>query len=359
MLKKLDIYIIKKFLGTFLFAIFAFIWILIIFDISEKIEDFIEHNAPVNAIIFDYYLNFIPYFINMLSPLFIFISVILFTSKMAQNTEIIAILSAGISYQRLMRPYFFSAVILSLLSFALNNYIIPPANKKRLAFEEKYYRDPYRNWDRNIHKQIAPGLYIYMESYSADSDIGYKFSMEKFKDKKLESKLMSDFIKWDSTESKWRIHNYYIRYYLGDKDSLVKGHKLDTVLPIRPKDFKERENIVETMNLNELNRFIARKELEGASNVQALLVAKYQRLSSPFAAFILTLLGVTLSSRKVRGGIGLNIGLGLLISASYILFLQISTNFAIGSNLNPLLAVWIPNILYFALGMFLYFRAPK
>lgn len=359
MLKKIDIYIIKKFLGTFAFSIFAFIWILIIFDVSEKIEDFIEHEAPISAIIFDYYLNFVPYFINMLAPLFIFISVILFTSKLAGDTEIIAILSSGISFHRLMRPYLVSAIVLSSFSFALNNYIIPPANKKRLAFEEMYYRDPNHNWDKHIHKQIEPGLYLYMESYSTESDIGYQFSMEKFVDKKMESKLISDFIKWDSLNNRWAIHNYRIRYFVGEGDSVVSGSKLDTVLNIKPTDFKERENIVETMNLNELNEFIDKKTLQGASNVQSLLVAKYQRLAAPFSAFILTLIGVSLSSRKVRGGIGVNIGIGLLISASYILFMQISTNFAIGSSLNPIIAVWIPNFMYLIIGTVLYIRAPK
>jgi len=359
-LKKIDIYIIKKFLGTFAFSIFAFIWILIIFDLSEKVGDFIDKEAPLNAIIFEYYLNFVPYFINMLSPLFIFISVILFTSKLAANTEIIAILSTGISFRRLMRPYLFSAIILAILSFALNNYIIPSANKRRLAFEERYLFVPLQNWDKNIHKQIAKGVYVYMESYSVNDNIGYQFSMEKFKDRRLQNKLISDFIKWDSTNSKWTIHNYRIRYFDKDnKERIVKGNKIDTVLSIRPADFKERDEIVETMNLNELNAFIDKKKLQGASKVQALLVAKYQRLAAPFAAFILTLIGVSLSSRKVRGGIGLNIGIGLLISASYILFMQISTNFAISSSLSPLLAVWIPNILYSIIGVYLYIRAPK
>ena len=360
MLKKIDIYIIKKFLGTFAFSIFAFIWILIIFDLSEKVGNFIDKEVPLNAILFEYYLNFVPYFINMLSPLFIFISVILFTSKLAANTEIIAILSTGISFRRLMRPYLFSAIVLAILSFTLNNYIIPSANKRRLAFQERYLFVPLQNWDKNIHKQIAKGVYIYMESYSVNDNIGYQFSMEKFKDRRLENKLISDFIKWDSTNSKWTIHNYRIRYFEKDnKERIVKGNKIDTVLPIRPADFKERDEIVETMNLNELNAFIDKKKLQGESKVQALLVAKYQRMASPFAAFILTLIGVSLSSRKVRGGIGVNIGIGLLISASYILFMQISTNFAISSSLSPLLAVWIPNILYSIIGIYLYIRAPK
>ena len=359
MLKKIDIYIIKKFLGTFFFSIFVFSFVIIIFDLSQKIEDFIEKEAPVNAIIFDYYMNFVPYFINLLSPIFIFIAVILFTSKLASNTEIIAILSSGTSYLRLLRPYFISALILAGLSFALTNYIIPKANKKRLAFEEQYYRSLNRNWDRNIHKQIEPGLYIYMESYSVESDIGYKFSMESFAGDSIQSKLLSDYIQWDTTLNKWKIHNYIIRDFKDGKEFLRKGNVIDTTLSIVPFDFKERENYVETMNLNELNTYIEKKKLQGAENLAELLVYKYQRLASPFAAFILTLIGVALSSRKVRGGIGAHMGFGMLLSATYILFMQIANNLAIGSGLNPIFAVWIPNISFLLIGMYLFYKAPK
>ena len=332
---------------------------IIIFDLSQKIEDFIEKEAPVNAIIFDYYVNFVPYFINLLSPIFIFIAVILFTSKLASNTEIIAILSSGTSYLRLLRPYFISALILAGLSFTLTNYIIPRANKTRLAFEEQYYRNPNRNWDRNIHKQIEPGLYIYMESYSVESDIGYKFSMERFVGDSLQSKLLSDFVQWDTTQGKWKIHNYIIRDFKKEGEFLTKGSELDTTLSIVPFDFKERDNYVETMNLNELNAYIDKKKLQGAENIAELLVYKYQRLASPFAAFILTLIGVALSSRKVRGGIGAHMGFGMLLSATYILFMQISNNLAIGSGLNPIFAVWIPNISFLLIGIYLFYKAPK
>jgi len=359
MLKKIDIYIIKKFLGTFFFSIFAFSFVIIIFDLSQKIEDFIEKKAPVNAIIFDYYVNFVPYFINLLSPIFIFIAVILFTSKLASNTEIIAILSSGTSYFRLLRPYFYSAIILASLSFSLTNYIIPKANKTRLAFEEQYYRSSIRNWDRNIHKQIEPGIYIYMESFSVESDIGYKFSMEKYNGNTLKSKLLSDYIQWDTTLNKWKIHNYIIRDFDGIKETLTKGNIIDTTLNILPKDFKERDNYIETMNLNELNTYIEKKKLQGAENIAELLVYKYQRLASPFAAFILTLIGVALSSRKVRGGMGAHMGFGILLSAAYILFMQIANNLAIGSGLNPIFAVWIPNILFLLIGIYLFYKAPK
>lgn len=359
MLRKIDIYIIKKFLGTFFFSIFVFSFVIIIFDLSQKIEDFIEKEAPLNAIIFDYYMNFVPYFINLLSPIFIFIAVILFTSKLASNTEIIAILSSGTSYLRFLRPYFISALILAGLSFTLTNYIIPKANKKRLAFEEQYYRSVNRNWDRNIHKQIEPGLYIYMESYSVESDIGYKFSMERYNGDSVESKLLSDYVQWDTTISKWKVHNYIIRDFIDGKEVLTKGNLLDTTLNILPFDFKQRDNYVETMTLGELSKYIDKKKLQGAENVAELLVYKYQRLASPFAAFILTLIGVALSSRKVRGGIGAHMGFGMLLSATYILFNQIASNLAIGSGLNPILAVWVPNISFLIIGLYLYYKAPK
>ncbi len=359
MLKKIDIYIIRKFLTTFFFSLFILAWIIVIFDLSQKVEDFISKQAPLHAIIFDYYVNFVPYLINMLSPLFIFISVILFTSKMASNTEIIAILSSGVSYRRLLRPYFIAAFIIAGLSFYTNNYVLPKANKKRLAFEERYYRDGIRNWDKNIHRQVEPGVYIYIESYSTESDIGYKFSMEKFDGKVLESKLMSDYIQWDSTKGKWSIRNYVIHNYKGVNEEIKTGGKIDTTLSISPQDFKTRDNFIETMNLPELNAYIEKKKLQGVENIEQLIIYKYERLSSPFAAFILTLIGVTLSSRKVRGGIGVHMGLGMLLSATYILFNQITKNLAIGSGLNPLIAVWIPNIIFLAIGIYLYIKAPK
>lgn len=359
MLKKIDIYIIKKFLTTFFFSIFILAWIIVIFDLSQKVEDFIAREAPVKAIIFDYYVNFVPYFINLLSPLFIFIAVILFTSKMAGNTEIIAILSSGISYRRLMRPYFISALILAGLSFYINNYVIPKANKTRLAFEEKYYRNANRNYDRNIHRQVEPGLYMYMESYSVESDIGYKFSLERFDGKILKSKLLSDYAQWDTVKNKWRVRNYVIHDYKGIQESIRTGTFLDTSLNIYPADFKTRANFIETMNLPELNEYIEKKKLQGVENIEQLMLYKYQRLTSPFAAFILTLIGVTLSSRKVRGGTGVHMGLGMLLSAAYILFSQIFNNLAIGSGLNLILAVWIPNLIFLAIGIYLYIKAPK
>ncbi len=359
LLKKLDIYIIKKFLGTFFFAIILIISIAVIFDITERIDDFIEKEAPLSEIIFDYYMNFIPYFANLFSALFVFIAVIFFTSKMASGTEIIAILSSGISFKRFMRPYFISAVIIAVFSFVLNSYIIPPANKVRLAFTEKYIKNPYRNYDHNIHQQIDKDIYIYMESYNVANMVGYKFSIEKFKDGEIVSKLNSDYIKWNKEKGKWVIHNYTIRNVDGLNEEFVKGSRIDTVLNIKPEDFSTRNNIVETMNRSELQDFIDKQEMRGVQNINAFLIEKYKRLAFPFSTFILTLIGVSLSSRKTKAGIGLHIGLGLLISFSYILFMQISSQFAINGNFNPLLAVWIPNIIFSVIAIFLYKLAPK
>ncbi|MCF8373053.1 MAG: LptF/LptG family permease [Bacteroidales bacterium] len=359
LLKKLDIYIIRKFLGTFFFAIVLIISISVVFDITERIDDFIEKEAPVSEIIFDYYLNFIPYFANLFSALFTFIAVIFFTSKMAYNTEIIAILSSGVSFKRLMWPYFLSALVIALFSFVLSSYIIPPANKTRLDFAEKYLRNPYRNYDRNIHRQVEPGIYIYMENYNVTNSVGYKFAMEKFVDGKLVSKLNSDYVKFDEESGKWRVSNYYIRNIDGLDEEIEKGTSMDTTIKMAPGDFSMRDNIVETMSLPRLNAFIENQRMHGVENIEAYLIEKYRRFAFPFSTFILTLIGVSLSSRKVKGGLGLHIGLGLLISFAYILFMQISQQFAINGNFNPLLAAWIPNIIFTFIAAYLYKTAPK
>lgn len=357
--KKIDFYIIKKFLGTYFFAIVIIISIAVVFDISEKVEDFIEKESPLNEIVFDYYMNFIPYFANMFSSLFTFVAVIFFTSKMAYNTEIIAILSSGVSFKRLMYPYFISALVIALFSFFLMAYIIPPANAVRLDFTYKYIKKPDKRDDKNIHRQIEPGVFIYMKNYVAKSDIGYKFSMEKFEDGVLKSKLISENIKWDSINSKWTINRYYIREIDGQHEKIIQGLKLDTTLNMHPEDFKRVGNFTETMTLPQLNKFIKQQKMQGADNITTLLIDKYQRVAYPFSTFILTLIGVALSSRKIRGGIGMHIGFGLLLSFSYILFMRFSTMFAISGSMDPLFAVWLPNIIYAIVSAFLYRLAPK
>jgi len=358
-LKKIDIYIIKKFLGTYFFAILIIISIAVVFDVSEKVEDFIEKSAPFKAIVFDYYMNFIPYFANLFSSLFTFIAVIFFTSKMAYNTEIIAILSSGVSFRRMMYPYFISALVIALLSFVLMAYVIPPANATRKDFEYKYIRNPIRNTDKDIHRQIEPGLFIYMKSYNTSNDIGYKFSMERFENGTLKSKLISDYVKWDSTIAKWTIRNYYIRDIDSLSEKITTGAKIDTALNMFPEEFKRMKNFTETMNLPQLNTYIDQQYMQGADNVVELLIDKYQRFAYPFSTFILTLIGVSLSSRKVRGGMGMHIAFGLLLSFSYILFMRFTMMFAISGSMNPLFAVWLPNVIYAIISVFLYRLAPK
>lgn len=338
---------------------FLIILIVVVFDISEKIDDFLAKEAPLKAIIVDYYFNFIPYIINLFSPLFTFIAVILFTSKMASRTEIVAILSSGISYRRILFPYILSATVIAGLSLYLNNYIIPRATKRRIAFEDTYIRDQFRNMDRNIHKQESPGSYIYLERYSTEENTGYKFSIEKFNKGELYYKLMAETIKWDSIKSRWTINNYFIRSINGMEEYILKGKKMDTTLAFTPKEFGRKDNTVETMDTPELGQYIQSERLKGSDNIEVYEIEKYRRNAFPFATFILTLIGVSIASRKVRGGIGMHIGLGIFISFSFIMFMQVSTTFAAGGLLSPLIAVWIPNFLFSFLAWYLLKKAQK
>jgi lipopolysaccharide export system permease protein len=310
MIKKIDLYILRKFLGTFFFSIALIIMIVIVFDISEKIEDFIEKDAPFSAIVFEYYFNFIPYFVNLFSPLFTFIAVIFFTSRMASRSEIVAILGSGVSFYRMLYPYFLASVVITVMSLYLNNFVIPNANKRRIEFEEKYIRNPFRNQDRNIHRQIGPGSFIYIERYDNGDNIGYKFSLEKIRDGKLYYKMMSDFVQWDSVKQMWTVNNYFVRYISGMNETVRTGARLDTTFNFSPKDFGRKLVNIEMMNYNELNQFIRDEKMKGSDSIELYEIEKYSRIAFPFATFVLTLIGVSLASRKVRGGIGLHIGMG-------------------------------------------------
>ena len=359
-MKKLDLYIIRKFLGTFFFSMVLILSIVVVFDLSERLEKFLENKAPLKAIVFDYYLNFIPYFANVFSALFTFISVIFLTSKIAYNSEIIAILSTGISFRRMVRPYMISAGVIAALSLLLSAFIIPNANKKRIEFSEKYIWKKYQNREQNIHQQIAPGEYIYMSSFSVGSQIGYDFTYEVFDKDTLKSKLNSRLIEWDKKKNKWAIKDWTLREFDGDKETYTTGSRLDTLLNFDVKEFTEDPSkIKERLTIMELNEYIDRQKLRGSSNVVEFQIEKYKMFSGAFSTFILTLIGVCIASRKIRGGMGLHLGLGLLISFSYILFMQFSTVFATNGNMNPMLAVWIPNMLFAVVALFVYRTAPK
>jgi len=359
-IKKIDTYIIKKFLGTYFGAIILIIMIAVVFDFSEKIDDFLENSAPLKSILFEYYMNFIPYFAVLFAPLFTFIAVIFFTSRMAYNTEVIAILSSGVSFPRLLYPYFLAATFIMIFNLLLGNYVIPRANHKRFIFEERYYHNLPKGFrDRNVHKQIEPGVYVYLESFNTRNNYGRRFSIEKFEGGELVSKLISQEIRWDTAQRIWKIRNYYIRDYINGKQVIKEGTVLDTVLNLDPAEFSMRDNVVEAMSLRELNTFIVNQKMQGSAKVNQLLVERTRRFSFPFSTYILTLIGVSVSSRKVRGGIGMHIGIGLLVSFSYILFMQFSAQFAISGALPPFIALWLPNFIYAFIALYLYKLAPK
>lgn len=359
MLKIIDRYIIKKFLGTFVYAIILVVLVAVIFDISEKLDDFLKRDAPINAILFDYYLNFIPYFVNLFSPLFIFISVVFFTSRLAQQTEIIAIINSGVSFWRLMRPYFITAAILAVFSFYLNNFVLPHANRDRLEFENTYINGVKGFSERNIHRQIGPGQYVYFQSFNNKDNRGYRFTLERIEKGQMLSKVSAETCQWDSLKSKWTLKNYRIHTFTGFEETVKSGRVIDTTLNLDPAEFRRRVTNVQSLNYSELNQFIEKEQMRGAGDIEFYQVEKYQRTSLPFASFILTLIGVALSSRKVRGGIGINLAFGFVISFAYILFMQVSSTFATNGSLHPLIAVWIPNIIFAILAVYLAIKAPK
>ena len=358
----LDWYIIRQFLGTFVFSLVLILGIAVIFDFSEKIDDFIQKQAPLKAIIFDYYLNFIPYFATLFAPMFVFISVIFFTSKMAVNTEIIAMLNSGMSFRRLMVPYLISAAFIAMGTFLLQNYVLPRSNIKRIDFEEKYYRssDFRRVNVPSIHRQVQPNVYIYMEQYNKMSQSGRNFSMEQFDEQgRLMSKMTANLIRWDSTTNKWGAWWYYIRENDSIGERITSGRRIDTVLNVGPDDFTRSPEFVFTMTHGELLDYIQVLKSQGSDEIKLYLNEEHRRYASPFAFFILTIIGVSVSSRKIKGGIGMQIGLGLVLTFSYILFMQFSSQFSLKGDLDPALAMWIPNIIYTFIAAGVYYTAPK
>lgn len=360
MLKIIDIYIIRKFLGTFFYAITLLILIVIIFDVSENIDSFIEKEAPLSAIIFDYYLNFIPYFINLFIYLFTFISVIFFTSKLAGNTEIIAILSSGISFKRLLRPYLISSVFLAIMSFYLGNFLIPKTNQVRRVFKNNYMENLTRDKSKNLHLQISPGTFAFVESYNSKLHTGYKFSLEKFEGQEMTFKLMAERIYLDTANNSWRLKDYFIRTIDSvGMQTLRKGKEMDTTFSLQPQDLYKIKEEFEEMDYFELNEHINSEKRKGSMAYKKFEVEKNKRASGPAAIIILTIIGVSLSSRKVRGGIGMHLGVGIALTFSYILLMQISTVFSTFGNLSPFVASWIPNIIFTIIAIYLLIKAPK
>ncbi|MBP6634907.1 MAG: LptF/LptG family permease [Paludibacter sp.] len=357
-LKRIDTYIIKKFLGTYFYSIVLILSIAVVFDLTEKLDNFFDNNAPLKAIIFDYYMGFIPFYMNMFSPLFTFIAVIFFTSKMATNTEIIAILASGVSFRRLMMPYLISAAVISGLAFVLGGYVIPPANEKLLDFEDKYVKKFKSNNARNVQMEVEKGVILYIERYEISENRGYRFSLEKFDGKSLVSRLTAETITWDSAYN-WKVSNYQQRDFNGMREKLTRGIDLDTVINVQPQEFFISSKESAQMNNTQLREYLKRQKNRGVGNIQAFEDEYYKRYSMPLAAFIMTLIGVSLSSRKVRGGMGLHLGIGLALSSLYILFSTLSTTFSVSGAMSPFAAVWLPNFVFLLVGIYLYRTAPK
>ncbi len=361
-LKRLDYYIIAKFLGTYFFSIILIISIAVIFDFNEKMDKFMDHEAPWSAIIFDYYANFVPYFANLFSPLFVFISVIFFTSKLAENSEIITMFASGVSFKRLLRPYMVSAAFITILTLLLGAYVIPRGSVTRINFEDQYYKQRKTNTARNIQLQVDSGVIAYIERFEHTTNTGYRFSLDKFdQDKQLLSHLTARGIEYapDRGPYHWTLKNYMIRDFDGMREHISRGTNKDTVLYMQPNDFLVMKNQQETFTSPQLRAYINSQKERGFANLQEFEIEYHKRIAMSFASFILTLIGASLAAKKTKNGMGLNLGIGLALSFSYILFQTISSTFAVNANVPPMLAVWIPNILYAFIAFFLYKKAPK
>lgn len=373
MLKILDKYILKRFIGTFFFSISLMLCIFIVFDVSEKLSNFISEKIPIREIIFDHYLNFIPYYGNLFSPLFTFIAVILFTSKMAYKTEFVAILSSGTSFKRILRPYMIGAALITVMSLILNHFIIPKSNRIRIGFEDKYINEGYNTDEKNIHKQVAPGTALYMSDYDNFSNSAFQVTIEKIANNKQTSMLKAESMKWDSIGKAWDLVNVFERelIYLPidsakpgmPKHVYKESHRFYPSKKIHidfsPKDMIRFQSKIEVLPYFELRDFIIKEKLKGSSRIEFFEVEMYKRTAFPFATFILTIIGVSISSRKIRGGVGLHIALGLVLSCIYILFMHVSTTFATSGMAQPLIAVWIPNIIFSFVAFYLYKNAQQ
>ncbi|MBP3943103.1 LptF/LptG family permease [Sphingobacteriaceae bacterium WQ 2009] len=355
----IDRYIIKKYLTTFLFTMAIFTVVMVIFDISERLDDFLKYKAPLSKIIFEYYAGFIPFYLNFLSPLINFIAVIFFTSKMADQTEIVPILSGGMSFNRMLRPFMFSAGVIFAVTFLFNIYIIPRTNKLKIGFENVYVKPLKDNTKVSTHMQIDKNSFVYIDNFDNNRKVGSGFVLEIFKGDTLREKMMADRITWDSVATKWKIENYTNRIINGLNERMDTGVSKDTTLDMTPQDFELYDNIFTAMNTDELNERIHKEEIRGTGMMTDLKLEKYKRFVYPFSAFVLTLMGVSLSSKKVRGGIGLSLGIGIALSFTYIVFIQFSTMFSLKGGLPPLVAVLIPNVTFFVLAIYLMIKAPK
>ena len=357
-MKIIDKFIIKKFIGSYVFVVAVLVTIVCIIQITEKNEYIIEHHLTFEEVFF-YMLDFIPYIANLITPITAFIAVVFMTSRMASHTEIIAILSSGISFRRLMLSYLAAAIVIALSNLYLTMDVIPKANKRRIAFELAYFEKPYYFSDRDIHIRIAPESYLYMQSFNNQSKIGYKFTLETIKNMKLYAKLSAERAQWKEDTKSWELRQWELRKFDGFKEEFKKGNQMDTVISLTPKDFQNNWRLFETLTEKELNDHIRLLKSRGADNVIVYETEKYMRIISPFSVILLTFIGLIVSARKSRGGTGFQIALGFLIAFIYILFFWFSKSFAQAGGIPASFAFWIPNIIFTFVGLVLYKFIPR
>lgn len=359
--KILDRYILGKFLMTFFFAIAMILIIVVLFDYVEKVDDFTELHAPFSEVLFDYYLNFIPYFANQFCSLFTFIACIFFTSKLAYQTEIVAMLSGGMSFRRLMWPYFLGALIIGSLSLTLNLWIIPITQQKIVNFEAKYIKRRQNvQFDRHIYRQIEPGTFAYVRGYQNSSKRAAFFALEEYESGSMTRSLEAADVTFDPETKRWSAQRYTTREFDSlENETFTQYRNLDTLINLEEAELGVVNQLIKTMNIHELNEFLAQQREKGSDTINIIQVEQHARFAYPLGTFILTLIGVSLSSRKVRGGTGLHIGVGIALCFSYILFYRFFEEFAKSGSLPPSLAIWLPNLIYLAIAIYLYQKAPK
>ncbi len=359
---RLDWYLIRKFIGTYIYSIVLIISIAIVFDFNENLSKFTKYQAPWHAIIFDYYANFIPYYANLFSPLFVFIAVIFFTSKLAGNSEIIAMMASGVSFKRLLRPYMFSCVLIAGVTFYLNSYVIPHGNVIRQNFNALYRNSDKITTADNVQLQVGKGVVAYIQHYDDQSKCGYGFSLDKIENKKLVSHMTALQIQYDTiSDSKyhWKATNWKVRTLKGMREHITSGDIKDTVILMEPTDLVYSRGQQETFTSPALLEYISKQTSRGSSNVVQYEMEFHKRIAMSFSSFILTVIGVSLSSRKRKGGMGLYLGIGLALSFGYIMLQTVSSTFAVNADTPPLLAAWIPNIVFAIIAAFCYKQAPR
>lgn len=359
---RIDWYIITKFIGTYIFSIALIISIALVFDFNENLSKYTKYNAPWHAIIFDYYANFIPYYSNLFSPLFVFIAVIFFTSKLAGNSEIIAMLSSGLSFNRLMRPYMISCVLIASVTFYLNSYVIPHGTVIRRNFESLYRNSKKNTSAENVQLQVGKGTVAYIQHYDDNYKRGYGFSLDKFEGKKLVSHMTAMEIQYDTiadTKYHWKASHWKTRTLVGMREKIVTGDIKDTVILMEPTDLVYSKGQQETFTSPELLDYISKQTSRGSGNVVQYEVEFHKRIAMSFSSFILTIIGLSLSARKRKGGMGLYLGIGLALSFGYIMLQTVCSTFAVNDNTPPMLAAWIPNIIFAFIAYYCYRHAPK